>query len=61
MTQLGWDEKPAENWRMLSLALPAGLASALNAEEAEQAVSVTTRCGGITPVSGGRLAVPGTD
>ncbi|MBX0118586.1 FAD-dependent oxidoreductase, partial [Salmonella enterica subsp. enterica serovar Typhi] len=40
---------------MLSLALPAGLASALNAEEAEQAVGVTTRCGGITYPAGGWL------
>lgn len=40
---------------MLSLALPDGLASALNAEEVEQAVGVTTHCGGITYPAGGWL------
>lgn len=56
VTQLGWDEKSQQKiTQMLSLALPAGLASALNAEEAEQAVGVTTRCGGITYPAGGWL------
>ncbi|EIQ8040342.1 FAD-dependent oxidoreductase, partial [Salmonella enterica subsp. enterica serovar Indiana] len=56
VTQLGWDEKSQQKIaQMLSLALPAGLASALNAEEAEQAVGVTTRCGGITYPAGGWL------
>lgn len=56
VTQLGWDEKSQQKiTQMLSTALPAGLASALNAEEAEQAVGVTTRCGGITYPAGGWL------
>lgn len=56
VTQLGWDEKSQQKiTQMLSLALPAGLASALNAEEAEQAVGVTTRCGGITYPAGSWL------
>ncbi len=56
----GWDEKSQQKIaQMLFLALPAGLAFALNAEEAEQAVGVTTRCGGIHYLSGRRLAVPG--
>ncbi|EBP9213472.1 tRNA (5-methylaminomethyl-2-thiouridine)(34)-methyltransferase MnmD, partial [Salmonella enterica] len=56
VTQLGWDEKSQQKIaQMLSLALPAGLASALNAEEAVQAVGVTTRCGGITYPAGGWL------
>ncbi|SUG30354.1 protein YfcK [Salmonella enterica subsp. arizonae] len=56
VTQLGWDEKSQQKIaRMLSLALPAGLASALNAEETTQAVGVTTRCGGITYPAGGWL------
>ncbi|EDP8671957.1 bifunctional tRNA (5-methylaminomethyl-2-thiouridine)(34)-methyltransferase MnmD/FAD-dependent 5-carboxymethylaminomethyl-2-thiouridine(34) oxidoreductase MnmC [Salmonella bongori] len=56
VTQLGWDEKSQQKIaQMLSLALPDGLASALNAEEVEQAVGVTTHCGGITYPAGGWL------
>lgn len=56
VTQLGWDEKSQQKIaQMLSLALPDGLASALNAEEVEQAVGVITHCGGITYPAGGWL------
>ncbi len=48
----------AARLQMLSLALPALTGPALNAEEAEQAVGVTTRCGGITYPAA--PAAPGT-
>lgn len=57
VTQLAFDEKSADKIsKMLQMALPAALASALTVEEAEALCGVTTGCGGIAYPLGGWLS-----
>ncbi|PIJ51519.1 bifunctional tRNA (5-methylaminomethyl-2-thiouridine)(34)-methyltransferase MnmD/FAD-dependent 5-carboxymethylaminomethyl-2-thiouridine(34) oxidoreductase MnmC [Erwinia sp. OLTSP20] len=56
VTQLGWDEKSQRKIdNMLGMALPAAIACAVNAEQAEQLAGLPTGCGGIHYPQGGWL------
>ncbi len=57
VTQLAWDEKSAQKIaKMLQMRLPAGIARAVDATEAETLCGVPTGCGGITYPQGGWLS-----
>ena len=56
VTQLGWDEKSQQKiTQMLSLGLPAEIATAVNAQQVKEKTGLQTDCGGIHYPAGGWL------